>query len=180
MFTTILTFPIWYWLATLAVLLLVLWVVVIVQGVRMGRVQRRYRQWVGRSGTDLNAILPDIMERLNDLSERLTALDRDIRNIEEQLAGTVRTVKVIRYKAFSDLGGDLSFSAVWLDGRGDGVIISSIYGRDESRTYAKPVHQGRSSYPLSEEEQSVLAQAIQPATAGERGKRRGSDQKERL
>ena len=65
-----------------------------------------------------------------------------------------------RYKAFEDIGSDLSYSIAMLDGNNNGVIITSIYSRNESITYAKPIDNGISRYDLSEEENSVLHQAI--------------------
>ncbi|MBX6395082.1 MAG: DUF4446 family protein [Alicyclobacillaceae bacterium] len=166
MFSSVASIPLWYWVAAIGVLLVLLWLVVLVQGVRMARVQRRYRQWVGRSGTDLDLMLPNIMEQLQQLSNQIHSLEERMNQLETRISGTVRTARVVRYKAFDDLGSDLSFSAAWLDGEGNGVIISSIYGRDESRMYAKPVERGQSSYPLSEEEKKVLQEALRPGEPG--------------
>jgi hypothetical protein len=58
------------------------------------------------------------------------------------------------------VGSDLSFSIALLDGNQNGVIITSIYGRNESTTYAKPIDKGISRYDLSEEEKKVLGQVI--------------------
>ena len=68
--------------------------------------------------------------------------------------------KVIRYKAFEDVGSDLSFSVALLDGENNGVILTGIYGRDYSTTYAKPIDKGISRYDLSEEELHVLNAAM--------------------
>ena len=65
-----------------------------------------------------------------------------------------------RNKAFADVGSDLSFSIAILDSYNDGVIITGIYSRQDSITYAKPVDKGISRYELSEEETYVLNEAI--------------------
>ena len=64
----------------------------------------------------------------------------------------VQKVSIIRYKAFEDVGSDLSFSIALLDENNDGIILTGIYGRNESTTYAKPIDKGISRYDLSEEE----------------------------
>ena len=65
----------------------------------------------------------------------------------------------MRYDAFGDLAGALSFSAALLDDAGNGLVLSSINGRSETRTYAKGVTAGRSDAPLSPEEQEAVAEA---------------------
>lgn len=66
---------------------------------------------------------------------------------------------LVRFKAFEDVGGDQSFALAILDGKDNGVVISSIYGRDQSRNYAKPIKEGVSKYPLSEEEKEAIRTA---------------------
>jgi hypothetical protein len=70
-----------------------------------------------------------------------------------------RHVAVVRYDAFGDMGGRLSFSAALLDDQGDGLVLSSINGRSETRTYAKALVGGQSEHTLSPEEQDAIAAA---------------------
>jgi hypothetical protein len=72
----------------------------------------------------------------------------------------VQGVGVVRFDAFEDMGGHLSFSAALLDGHGDGVVLTSINGRQETRIYAKPVVGGTSQHNLSEEEQEAIRRAL--------------------
>ncbi len=88
-----------------------------------------------------------------------------LRRTEEARALT--RVAVVRYDAFGDLAGALSFSAALLDDAGNGLVLSSINGRSETRTYAKGVSGGHSDAPLSPEEQEAIAEAFaSPAVAG--------------
>jgi hypothetical protein len=66
----------------------------------------------------------------------------------------------VRYDAFGDMGGRLSFTAALLDDSGDGLVITSINGRTESRAYAKGVKDGRSDQSLSPEETQAIALAL--------------------
>jgi hypothetical protein len=82
-------------------------------------------------------------------------------------ARALTRVAVVRYDAFGDLAGALSFSAALLDDAGNGLVLSSINGRSETRTYAKGVTAGASDAPLSPEEQEAIAEAFaSPAAAG--------------
>ena len=89
----------------------------------------------------------------------------------EALLGVVQRVGLIRYDAFEDMGGHLSFSAALLDAAGNGVVITSINGRQETRCYAKPIRGGGSEHNLSVEEEQAIAQALapghEPAPAGD-------------
>jgi hypothetical protein len=75
-------------------------------------------------------------------------------------AGAVRHVAVVRYDAFDDAGGRLSFSAALLDAEGNGLVLTSIHGRGESRSYAKELDSGRSPQTLSPEEQEAISAAL--------------------
>ena len=93
------------------------------------------------------------------LAKSQQAID-ECKNISEELKGCVNKVAIMRYKAFEDVGSDLSFSIAILDSYNDGVIITGIYSRHDSTTYAKPIDKGISRYDLSEEELHVLNEAI--------------------
>ena len=77
----------------------------------------------------------------------------------------MRKVALLRYDAFEDVGGRLSFSCALLDERGDGVVVTSINGRQETRVYAKPVTQGVSAHNLSLEEEEAIRRALDGQTA---------------
>lgn len=85
--------------------------------------------------------------------------DGDLAALRADLAQALRHVAVVRYDAFGDMGGRLSFSAAIIDDRGDGLVISSIHARGESRTYAKGIVGGDSDATLTPEEQQALAAA---------------------
>jgi hypothetical protein len=87
------------------------------------------------------------------------------RRLGELAEGAVRHVAVVRFDAFEDMGGRLSFSAALLDGHGDGLVITSINGRQDTRCYAKRVRGGTSSHNLSDEERQAIQQAL---TRGDR------------
>ena len=100
---------------------------------------------------------------------RLRALHRRVRRLSSGgsragVGGTdtraMRHVAVVRYDAFADMGGHLSFSAALFDEQGDGLVISSINGRSETRTYAKGVKGGVSDQTLSPEEEQVIGHAM--------------------
>jgi hypothetical protein len=80
-----------------------------------------------------------------------------------ELADAIRHVSVVRYDAFGDMGGRLSFSAAMLDDGGDGLVLTSIHGRAETRSYIKGVKSGTSEATLSPEEQQAVSFAMRGA-----------------
>ena len=78
------------------------------------------------------------------------------------IRGRCGDVAIVRYDALREMSGQLSFSLALLNAMGDGVVLSSINGRAETRTYAKPVVAGQGKPELSPEE----AQAVQSARLG--------------
>lgn len=98
---------------------------------------------------------------LENLSRRVDALSSEQEQLGRLLRKCTRTPVLKRFTAFPDVGGDLSFSLALLDGEGNGVILTSLYGREESRTYAKQVTAGAAVNRISSEEKEVLWAARQ-------------------
>ncbi|WP_392543872.1 DUF4446 family protein [Oryzobacter telluris] len=101
----------------------------------------------------------ELRRRVHALEQHRPAGDADLAALRADLGQALRHVAVVRYDAFGDMGGRLSFSAAVVDDRGDGLVFSSIHARTESRTYAKGVVGGRSDATLTPEEQQALAAA---------------------
>ncbi|MDQ3991761.1 MAG: DUF4446 family protein [Actinomycetota bacterium] len=106
--------------------------------------------------------LKEHREAILQLRAAIGQLAEEDRRLAAALAGTVQKVGLVRYDAFEDMGGRLSFSAALLDGRGTGMVITSINGRSDTRCYAKPVTAGASSHNLSQEEDEAIRQALAP------------------
>ena len=108
----------------------------------------------------LGGILEGQAAKIGRLEAAVRALHATDRRQEDLLEGAVRHVGLVRYDAFEDVGGRLSFSCALLDDRGSGVVVTSINGRQDTRVYAKPVTDTRSAYNLSIEEEEAIRQAL--------------------
>jgi len=109
---------------------------------------------------------PRILERLTSVERELGAMGGRLEHlagrvdrIGEETQRCLRRVGIVRYDAFKELGGHLSFSLALLDARQDGVVVSVLNDRNGARAYAKPVAGGRSTITLSEEEQRAITQS---------------------
>ena len=97
------------------------------------------------------------IKRLEQAARVLNARDQKQQILIE---GSIRRMALLRYDAFEDVGGRLSFSCAMLDDHGTGVVLTSINGRQETRVYAKPITGGTSSHNLSAEEAEAIKQAL--------------------
>ncbi len=96
-------------------------------------------------GVPVSTPAPD----LSELRSRIAAL-------EAAGADALRNVGFVRFNAFPDVGSELSYALAVVDGRGNGFVVSSIYSRDEVRTYAKSVRQFAADKETSNEEREAL------------------------
>ncbi len=150
-----------YILGGMAIIILLLFILVIILFKSINKLENRYRKLMrGTSSKNLEELIIsqlDNIEQSNQKSEEALARCEEIRN---NMRECIQKVAIMRYKAFEDVGSDLSFSIAILDENNDGIMLTGIYGRQESTTYAKPIDKGISRYDLSEEEIYVLNEAV--------------------
>lgn len=102
----------------------------------------------------------EVNNKLHQFGTELNHFEEVLINHGVKAESYLQHCGVVRFQAFENVGGDQSFAVALLDARGNGVVISSIFGREESRVYCKPVVQGRSDYALSKEEEQSLGLAL--------------------
>lgn len=150
-----------YILIGMGVVILLLLILLIILWKSVNRLENKYRKMMrGSSNKNLEEV---IVSKLNDVEEAENAAREAAKlceNLKVEIRGCVQKVGIMRYKAFEDVGSDLSFSIAMLDGHNDGIVLTGLYGRHDSTTYAKPVDKGISRYELSEEEAHVLKEAM--------------------
>ena len=93
------------------------------------------------------------------LPEDVVGLRQEVAALRAEVAGSFRHLGIVRYDAFNDTGGRLSWSVALLDDAGDGVVLTAIHGRSEARSYAKSISGWASEQQLSPEEDSAVAAA---------------------
>jgi len=143
-------------LLALTTALLALGLVTII-AVRQRHLINRYRVlFAGDRPTNLDDLLVAHSDQLGVLDRRITGLETHQATMEINGRKNIQTPGIVRFQAFTDTGSDLSFAIALLDKNHDGIVISSLYGRSESRVYAKPIRAGQSTYTLSDEEKEAL------------------------
>jgi hypothetical protein len=140
--------------------LAVLALVVAVGGyLRLSRTEARHHiLWAGGE-KDLVAVLSHQSSQIVNLHAELERIRSQVSRTRGDIQQSLRHVAVVRYAPSGGTGGQLCYSAAIVDDRGDGLVISSIQARGESRNYAKSVVGGASEVTLTPEEQQALAAA---------------------
>ncbi len=133
----------------------------IILSAKLSSLGGKYKKFMrGSTGKNFENMLLDHIGDMESAIERVNIISEELVTVKNQMDKCVQKCNIIRYNAFSDTGSDLSFSIAMLDTFNDGFIITGIYGRNESITYAKPISKGTSKYPLSVEEEMVLNRSI--------------------
>ena len=133
-------------------------------GVRLRRMRRAYTVLQGEDGkTSFVDAVARKTQEVDALRADVASVQARLDQVDAGLADAISHIAVVRYDAFSDMGGRLSFSVALLDDQGDGLVLTSINGRSETRTYAKGVKAGTSEASLSPEEEQVVGWAMRDA-----------------
>ena len=148
-------------LAAVAALALVSLIVALVSVARLRRVRKQYAFLRGHGEeSEILEMMHRWQEKLNGIDVRIDDVASLLHEHTERSQSALQKLGVVRFDAFEDMGGRLSFSAAFLDGRGDGMVVTSINGRTETLTYAKSIERLASEHNLSDEERDAIARAV--------------------
>ena len=151
-----------YLIGALGVLMIIMYLLVINLYYNLNYMKKRYKKMMtGVDGANLERMMIgciDSIKAINNENEKLWAETKEIKDL---LQRAVTRMAIVRFRAFEDMGGDLSYAVAMLDSNNNGVIMSSIFAREDSRSYAKPIVNGQSTYALTKEEEEALQQALQ-------------------
>ena len=142
-------------------LILVLLILIVYTMVRLSTMRARYREMMRGSETeDIEGMLIQHIHEVEQVAATNARILEENELIRQFLRKTLVRTAMVRFRAFEDMGGDLSYAVAMLDANNDGVIFSSIFARADSRSYIKPIKNGSSEYSLTDEEKGVLREAM--------------------
>jgi len=150
-----------YYIIALLVLIIVLFIIVIVQGNKFKKLNKKYDIFM--EGKEAKSMESEIMALFDDIRFLKSAEKTDSREIEKLKANLMfayQKVGIVRYDAFREMGGKLSFSVALLNDKNDGFIINSVHSSDGCYTYTKEIVNGESYILLGEEENEALQKAL--------------------
>lgn len=151
-----------YIIIGLSILCLITMILSIVVLCKLKALRRRVDSLTrGKDAESMEDTILNFFERIESLEDAEDKMHRDIRGIRENLKIAYQKAALVKYDAFREMSGQLSYSLALLDKENNGVIISSMYSREGCYTYAKEVVNGKCEINLSEEETEALKQAVE-------------------
>lgn len=139
-----------YIIYTLIAVVLILIVLVVRLELKLKRLLR------GRRAVDLEGTIVGALKDIEMLSEAGKYSKEEIKQIKEDLKNRIKAPETIRFNPFSDVGGKQSFATAFINEKGDGVVISSLFSREKVSVFGKPVKNFSSEYDLTGEEKSAM------------------------
>ncbi len=115
----------------------------------------------GADGGSLHDRLAGVAEQAVRASERMGQMAATHAVIDRRSQRSLQHIGLVRFNPFDDTGSDQSFAIALLDDERDGIVISSLHGRANTRVFAKPVSRGASSHNLSDEETQAIRIAVE-------------------
>ena len=151
--------------AIMAGVMLILLILLILNMVKTSKLKKKYNSFM--VGKDAKSLEDNLIKRINQVEEVLVSEKKNEENIEKlfrSMKVTFQKVGMVKYDAFNEMGGKLSFSLALLDQKNDGFIINAVHSREGCYTYIKEIIDGNSVLVLAEEEKEALNIAMGVST----------------
>ena len=127
---------------------------------KLHRLSGSYQKMMqGAEGKSIEEMMLARIREIEELKQSVSDLQNQQRQLSADGMKHLQRLGLIRFNAFDNTGSDLSFSLAMTDAERNGFVLSGIYGREESRVYAKPIVAGESTYMLTKEEKQALEAA---------------------
>ena len=145
----------------ITVLLLILIICFIVFIVQYAKLKKRYNKFMkGKNASSLEDDIDGIFHDMKLLKTNVDKNKRDIRVLYKNMESTFQKVGIVKYDAFNQMGGKLSFSLALLDENDNGFVLNSVHSSDGCYTYTKEIKGGKCEIALGSEENKALCIAM--------------------
>lgn len=148
-------------LLVFAVILLIVLILLIVNICSISKLNKKYKKFMtGKSAKSLENEIIGVFEDNKFLRSSIEKNKKDIRTLYKNMESTFQKLGIIKYDAFNQMGGKLSFCIALLDENNNGFIINSVHSTEGCYSYTKHVINGESDIPLGKEEEQALTMAM--------------------
>lgn len=128
--------------------------------IKLHKLNKLYQKFMkGATGQSVEQMLLVKIQDIEVLKRAVNELQNECKRMDSESLEHIQRFGMIRFNAFDNTGSDLSFALAMTNASRTGFVLSGIYGRDESRVYAKPLLNGESSYALTKEEKKAIEEA---------------------
>ena len=150
-----------YILAAVVVLLLLVLILSIIALIKVRKLRRRYEAFMkGKDAASLEDTLLSGIGLTEQVAQKNRQIEEDIIALHKNQKITFQKMGMVKYNAFREMSGDLSYALVLLDQNDDGFVINSVYTKEGGYSYIKEIKDGKCSIELSEDENTALERAL--------------------
>ena len=146
------TINILFYILSFFIAIILCWILII--EIRLKRI------FSGFKAKNMESLIDELTKKTKELEEERKKTELQITSIDKRLAQSIRNIETVRFNPFPQVGGNQSFAMSLLNDEGNGVVISSLYSRDRTSLFAKPIKAGQSEFELTKEEKNVLKKSI--------------------
>ncbi len=141
--------------------ILVLLIMNIVALVKISKLKKKYNSFMeGNDAKSLEETIVSRFRQVDDLKVNQELQGKDIEALKANILKTYQKFGLVKYDAFNEMGGQLSFALAMLDKKNNGFLLNTVHNREGSYTYVKEIFDGKSEINLSEEEEKALNKAV--------------------
>ena len=149
------------YLGTIVLVIIVFVAVTFLQNLKIKRLMNRYESFMnGKDAENLGDAIEENFKQMNEIQKDYEETKQDIDETLQRMKSTFHKMGIVKYDAFKEMGGNLSFTLCLLDDMNTGFILNTMHGRDSSYTYVKEIIKGESFVILAEEEKEALEMAL--------------------
>lgn len=109
--------------------------------------------------TDKPENLKELLVQFKKVKEDLQKTSNRVKDLQNNIQTAIQKIGITRFTPFKEVGGDQSFSVALLDKNNNGIVITSLYSKERSKIFAKPIKDSKSIYKLSQEEEETIQKA---------------------
>ena len=143
------------------IFIIALFILVIITLEKIKKVNQRFKNFMrGKDAESLEEVIVKYLDKIDKLEEENNERKKQINNITENLLITYQKIGIVKYDAFNEMGGKLSFSLALLDKQNNGFILNAMHSREGCYTYVKEIIDGNSYIALGEDEKKALDMAL--------------------
>ena len=147
--------------AVAAAVVLILFILNIIALVKIGKMKKKYNAFMeGKDAKSLEETVLNRFKEIDDLKVNQELQNKDIQVLKATILKTYQKFGLVKYDAFNEMGGQLSFALAMLDRKNNGFLLNTVHNREGSYTYVKEILDGKSEINLSEEEEKALNKAV--------------------
>ncbi|MCM1241269.1 MAG: DUF4446 family protein [Roseburia sp.] len=141
--------------------ILILFILIIVQTIRLNKLNKKYKKFMaGKNAKNLETDIVGLYEDNKFIKVSLEKNQKDIGTLYKKFENAFQRIGLVKYDAFSQMGGQLSFSLALLDENNNGFILNSVHSAEGCYSYTKEIKQGECSISLGDEEKKALEMAM--------------------